>query len=147
MANERVAVRGSERITAPGSNAVGVVNPNDDVNVTVVIRRRTQELPRRGSRPVPREKFAELYGANPADVEQIEQFAAEHDLTVSQVDLARRSIRLSGTVADMNEAFGTELRLFQSPDGLYRGRTGELSVPSNLGDLSLIHISEPTRPY
>ena len=146
MANERVAVRGSERIAAPGSNAVGVVNPNDEVSVTVVIRRRTQELPRHGSKPVPREKFAELYGANPADVEQIEQFAADHDLTVVQVDLARRSITLSGTVADMNEAFGTELRLFQSPDGLYRGRTGGLSVPSNLGDIVIGVLGLDARP-
>ena len=146
MANDRVAVRGSERIAAPGSTAVGVVNPNDEVSVTVVVRRRTQELPRHGSRPVPREKFAELYGANPADVEQIEEFAADYDLTVVQVDLARRSITLSGTVADMNEAFGTELRLFQSPDGLYRGRTGGLSVPSNLGDIVIGVLGLDARP-
>ena len=37
-----------------------------------------------------------------------------------------------GTVANMNEAFGTQLRLFQSPDGLFRGRTGVLSIPADL---------------
>src|ERR1017187_7549734 len=94
---------------------------NTDRNWTMVVRRRTKELPAPGSRPISRHQFAELYGADPADVEQIEQFAAEYDLTVGQVDLSRRSIAISGTVADMNEAFGTELRVFQSPNGRYRG--------------------------
>src|ERR1039457_382966 len=104
------------------------------MRVTVVVRRRTDTSPAAGSHPISRTKFAELYGADPADVEQIELFAAEHDLTVGQIDLSRRSIVLTGTVADMNEAFSTQLRCFQSPDGVYRGRTGELFIPSNLGD-------------
>ena len=146
MSTERVAVRGSERIAPPDSNAIGVADPNDDVSVTIVVRRRTKELPAPGSRPISRHQFAELYGADPADVEQIEQFAAEYDLTVGQVDLSRRSIAISGTVADMNEAFGTELRVFQSPEGMYRGRTGELSVPGNLGDIVVGVFGLDTRP-
>ena len=146
MSTERVAVRGSERIAPPDSNVIGVADPNDDVSVTIVVRRRTKELPAPGSRPISRHQFAELYGADPADVEQIEQFAAEYDLTVGQVDLSRRSIAISGTVADMNEAFGTELRVFQSPEGMYRGRTGELSVPGNLGDIVVGVFGLDTRP-
>ena len=146
MATERVAVRGSERKMAPGSSMIGVADPYEEVSITVVIRRRTQTLPRPGSRPVPRNKFAELYGGDPADMELIEQFATDHDLTVGDVDLARRSIQLRGTVANMNEAFGTQLSLFQSPDGAYRGRTGELSVPSHLGDIVIGVFGLDSRP-
>ena len=135
MPEERAAVRGSERRAPADSTVIGVANPRELISVTVVVRRRSSALPPQGSRPISREEFAELYGADPADVSQVEQFAADNDLTVVQIDLSRRSIKLSGTVARMNEAFGTQLRVFQSPQGTYRGRTGELSVPSHLRDI------------
>jgi kumamolisin len=114
--------------------------------LTLVVRRRNAELPPPGSRPIPRHRFAELYGADPADVVQIERFAAEYNLTVGPIDLSRRSIILCGTVAHINEAFGTQLQLFQSPAGMYRGRTGELSVPSNLGDIVVGVFGLDSRP-
>ena len=77
MPTERVAVLGSERIAPPDSTVIGVADPNEEVSVTIVVRRRTEELPAPGSPPIPRDEFAGLYGADPADVEQIEQFAAE----------------------------------------------------------------------
>ena len=146
MATERVAVRGSERQPSPGSVAIGPVDPNEDVSVTVVLRRKTEELPAPGSHPISRSQFAERYGARPDDVEQIEQFAADYDLIVGEIDMARRSVALSGTAANMNEAFGTELRVFQSPDGYYRGRTGELLVPSNLADIIVGVFGLDSRP-
>jgi kumamolisin len=146
MPTERVAVRGSERKMPLDSTVIGVADPNEEVNVTVVIRRRTQELPLPASPPILRDQFARLYGADPADVAQIERFAAEFDLTVGQVDLSRRSIAVAGTVAEMNEAFGTQLRVFQSPDGAYRGRTGELTIPSHLADIVVGVFGLDSRP-
>src|ERR1017187_9097936 len=135
MPTERVTVRGSERKLPLDSAVIGVADPNEEVSVTVVSGRRTAEFPPPASPPIPRDQFAGLYGADPADVEQIERFAAEFNLTVGQVDLSRRSIAVSGTVAEMNEAFGTQLRVLQSPDGTYRGRIGELTIPSHLADI------------
>jgi kumamolisin len=146
MPTERVAVRGSERKMPPDSTVIGVADPSEEVNVTVVIRRRTEELPSPGSPPIPRDQFARLYGADPADVEQIERFAAEFDLTVGQVDLSRRSIAVSGKVVAMNDAFGTQLRIFQSPDGAYRGRIGELTIPSHLADIVVGVFGLDARP-
>ena len=146
MPTERVTVRGSERQMPLDSTVIGVADPNEEVNVTVVIRRRTAELPLPASPPIPRDQFAGLYGADPADAAQIERFAAEFDLTVGQVDLSRRSIAVSGTVAEMNEAFGTQLRIFQSPDGAYRGRTGELTIPSHLADIVVGVFGLDARP-
>jgi len=135
MAIERAAVNGSARQVPPGASAIGLPAPDEEVTATVMIRRRTEQLPPAGSEPVPREQFAALYGADPADVALVERFAAEYDLTVGEVDLARRSITLRGTVANINEAFGTQLRLFQSRQGIYRGRTGELFIPKQLADV------------
>jgi kumamolisin len=79
-----------------------------------------------------RETFAERYGATTEDVERIEAFADDFDLTVMTVDLGRRLIVLSGMVASVNEAFGTTLQLFQANTGVFRGRSGELSLPADL---------------
>ena len=146
MPTDRVAVRGSERKASADSSVIGIADPKEQVSATVVIRRRSGELPPPGPRPIPRSRFAELYGADPADVEQIERFAADYDLTVGQIDLSRRSIMLRGTVAKVNEAFGTQLRVFQSPDGTYRGRTGVLYIPSHLADIVIGVFGLDARP-
>src|ERR1019366_1618885 len=132
--DERVALRGSERGTVPDSRVIGSPDPNEIIDVTVLLRRRAGELPPAGSARVSREEFAGLYGADPADVERIQEFAASNDLTVLEVDLARRSVRLAGSIANMNEAFGTEIRFYQSPDGDFRGRTGQIYIPAAIGD-------------
>jgi len=51
---------------------------------------------------------------------------------VVQEDAARRTVVLSGTVAQVNEAFGVDLQQFEHAGGSYRGRTGPISVPEEL---------------
>lgn len=135
MAGERIAIPGSERQQIPNSNVIGTPDPNEIMSVTVVLRRRNANLPPPGSETIGRREFAERFGADAADVDRIEQFAAENDLTVVQTDLARRSVVLSGTIADLSEAFGTQLSIFQSPDGAFRGRIGQLYVPVEVAPL------------
>lgn len=135
MPEERAAVRGSERRAVANSTEIGLPNPADLINVTLILRRRAEPDLSSGSPALTREEFADRYGADPADVVRIESFAAANDLTVVETDLARRTVVLSGTIADMNEAFGTQIRLFQSPEGTFRGRTGELFVPADLAGI------------
>jgi len=132
MAGERVVLQGSERKAMPGSQVIGSPDPNSIVSVTVLLRRRSSYLPEPGSEVLTREEFALRYGADPADVAPVEEFAGDNDLTVVEISLTRRSIVLSGTVADMNEAFGTQLQLFLRSEGVFRGRTGSLSIPASL---------------
>ena len=133
MAEERAAIRGSERRPIPDAVAIGSPDPNGLIEVTLVLRRR-RKMPPPG-RTITREEFARRYGADPADVERVEQFAGENDLTVIEVNLGRRSVVLSGTVANMNEAFGTRIQLYQAPGGIFRGRAGELFVPAAVSPL------------
>ena len=127
-----MALSGSEREAVPDSRVIGSPDPNEIIDVTVLLRRRAGEPPPAGSARVSREEFVGLYGADPADVERVQEFAASNDLT--EVDLARRSVRLAGSIAKMNEAFGTQIRLYQSPDGNFRGRTGQIYIPAAIGD-------------
>src|SRR5579883_290485 len=135
MPAERVLLKGSERRPLPDSQVVGSPDPSALITVTVLVRRRDSRLPAPGSEPLTRDEFARRFGATPADIAAVEAFASEYDLTVVQTDAARRSVVLSGTVADMNQAFGTTLILFQSSSGMYRGRVGELSIPSALNNV------------
>jgi kumamolisin len=134
MLVDRVALPGSLRQQIPNSEPLGVANPDALISVTVMLRPRNP-LPPPGAQRVTREAFAAQYGADPADLEPIEQFAGDNDLTLGQVDLTRRSVVLAGTVANMCEAFGTELRLYRSPDGIFRARIGSLFVPSNIAQI------------
>ena len=135
MAVERSVLPGSERKPQDGARVVGTANPIDIIEVTVVVRRRNPLEIRGEATRVSREEFAERYGADPADLPPIETFAREHDLTIVDVNLARRAVVVSGTVANMNEAFGTQLRLYQGPEGVYRGRTGGLYIPVALREI------------
>ncbi len=135
MPEDRVALRGSERSVKPGAQTIGIPDPNSPVSVTVLLRRRSSGLPASGSETLTREEFARRFGADPADVLPVESFADDNDLTVIEVDLARRSVVLAGTVANMNEAFSTELLLYQSPEGVFRGRVGTLYIPARLSEI------------
>jgi kumamolisin len=119
----------------PHSQTIGSPDPNSLITVTIVLRRRDDSLPEAGSTIMSREEFARRFGADPADVPPVEEFAAANDLTVVEINLARRSIALSGTVANMNEAFATELLLFQSTEGMFRGRLGTLYIPRSLAGI------------
>jgi len=56
------------------------------------MRRRNSNLPDPGSETLSREEFARRFGADPADVPPIEEFASDNDLTVVEVDLARPAL-------------------------------------------------------
>ena len=79
-----------------------------------------------------REEFAARYGADPADVAKVEAFAHQHNLTVVEASLARRTVVLSGTIAALSDAFEVRLANYEHPEGTFRGRTGPVMIPSEL---------------
>jgi kumamolisin len=82
-----------------------------------------------------REEFARRFGAEANHFEAVRQFANRHGLAVVQEDLARRTVILSGTVAQFNEAFGVDLERYDHPGGSYRGRTGAIYLPEELSEI------------
>jgi kumamolisin len=132
MAQERFVLAGSNRDPREDVRPIGLPAPDDIVEVTLVLRRRHPLPADPPGEPLSRGAFAERYGATAEDVARVEAFADDFDLTVISVDLGRRVIVLTGTVSAINEAFGTTLQLFQSSAGVFRGRTGELRLPTSL---------------
>src|SRR5438552_6118984 len=135
MATARTPVAGSERPPLEGARRVGDTDPGRRIEVTVTLRRKSGEEPAASmdAAALDRAEFAERYGADPADLQRLEDFATEHRLDVVEASLARRSVVLAGTIADMSAAFGTELALFEHPElGTFRGRAGALTVPEDV---------------
>jgi kumamolisin len=125
--HSRKPLPGSHR-DAPAHDRIGNVNPETRATVTVYLR---------GTEPSPgllsREEYRAAHGAAAEDVQAVRQFAAEHGLSVGDVDLARRSIELSGPVSAVASAFEATVGLYRSPDGgTYRGRVGALTLPAEL---------------
>jgi kumamolisin len=147
---------GSARTALPGALAIGKADPAERLEVTVLVRRqaaaelktRVTQMARAGAGPehLSREEFAARHGAAQADFAAVRKFAAQHDLTVVQQDAARRTIVLSGTVADFDEAFDIQLQQFEHADGTYRGRTGAIHVPSELAGVIEAVLGLDNRP-
>jgi kumamolisin len=119
---------GSIRHEAPPRERIGDTDPGTQVTVTVYLRG-TEAEPGHLSR----EDYAAAHGASDADVAAVTQFASEHGLTVGEVDRGRRSMELSGTVANMTAAFGTTMGDYRSMTGVrFHAPEGVLSVPAAL---------------
>lgn len=83
-------------------------------------------------RHLTREQFLAQRGAMKEDAQKVEEFAREYGLTVKETDLAKHSVVLTGTVDSFSRAFDVELLKYESPKGSYRGRTGAISIPTEL---------------
>ncbi len=157
MAADRVAVAGSESQIDSGHSRVGDVDLSDEVDVTVYLRPRASLgwVDEQAARPLAerrlmtREDWAARYGAEPGDVEALRSFARASGLSVTGVDLARRAVTLHGTLEAVAAAFEAHLEGLYASSATapsYRGRTGTLTVPSNLGAVVLGVFGIDDRP-
>ena len=142
MAKKRVTIPGSERTPLPGARPVGPANPQEHMEVTLVLKpassaalpslERTGNVKPQERTHLSREEFAAKHGADRGDVAKIDAFAHEHGLNVGAVNLAARTVILSGTVQAMSEAFNVTLQMYDHPSGTYRGRIGPVEIPGEL---------------
>jgi kumamolisin len=131
MSTNKVELPGSLR-QAIGSR-VGDLAGNETVEVSVILKPGSPiSVPREGERAMSREEFATAHGADPAIVEKVEQFARENNLTVGEVSLPRRTVKLEGTASDMMRAFDVQLAHYEHAGHHYRARTGSIKVPAEL---------------
>jgi kumamolisin len=135
----RHLLKGSTKAQLPGAQVVGNADPAERLEVSVRLRRRDQAgfeshlaAVTSGGPPISRETYAERFGADPADITAVDDFASAHGLHTVQKDRGRRTVVLSGTVAQFNEAFGVDLKEVEHDGGTYRGREGQISLPDTL---------------
>ena len=150
-----VPLSGSERSELPGATlAPGPLDESQQITVTVLLQRRA-EVPSalvEGPETVSAAELGEQYGATGADAQLVAQVLGEYGLTVTETHLASRRLKVSGTIAAMQTAFGTTLTAVTSPhpDGsgnvAHRYRTGSLSVPTQLSGIITAVLGLDDRP-
>ncbi len=147
---------GSERQPLPGARSIGKADPTERLEVTLVLRHRQhdalQERVRKiaagdkSERHLTHEEYDQQFGADSTDIQAVKQFANQHGLAVVDEHPGRRSVVLSGTVAQFNDAFGVELQQFEHAGGSYRGRTGAIHLPDELHGVVTAVLGLDNRP-
>jgi kumamolisin len=152
---ELVPLSGSERTQLP--DATLTHEPLDDnqvITVTVLLRRRAA-VPAalvEGPETVSPTQLGDQYGADPADAQLVAEVLGEYGLSVTEYHLPSRRLKVSGTIAAMQAAFGTTLTSVTSPhpdgsgDVQHRYRTGSLSVPASLSPIITAVVGLDDRP-
>jgi len=124
----------SHRIEPHGVVDVKPSDPSTVIDVTVKLPRKAALPPIDPNMPqiLSAEELQAKYGAAAGDMELAAKTFEAYGLTVASKDQAARSLRLRGSIGDMEKAFDTRLFQFQTGDGTFRGRTGDLHVPKEL---------------
>ncbi|WP_348698784.1 S53 family peptidase [Duganella fentianensis] len=136
---------GSAQAALPGARALGPVDGGLALEITLRLRAagsdtgddaaaRGEQLPRQRVY-LSRAQCAQAHGASGADIQQVRDFASKHGLHVLGSSIAQRHVVLSGPAQQMAGLFGAQLLQYQTGDGNFRGRTGELTVPAELAEV------------
>jgi kumamolisin len=148
-------LNGSDRAAVPGARVVAPADPAERLQVTVLVRRRARRdfearvasLASGVAGPcLSRAEFAKRHGADAADLAAVRTFAAAKGLAVVQEHAGRRTVLLSGTVAQFNAAFNVRLQQMAHAGGHYRGRTGVIELPVELNGIVEAVLGLDSRP-
>ena len=146
---------GSERQLPPNAELIGPCPADAQIEVTVYLRPKdptglleySQQISEPGSHSyLTPEQFAHKFGADPADVEAVTNFAGNHQLRVLGHDLGRRSVTLAGPVSRMTAAFGVNLQHYRLDGGVYRLREGSIQIPASFANIITAVFGLDNRP-
>jgi kumamolisin len=120
------------------------------ITVSVIVRRKTplKAAHITGEQRLTRAQFNDSHAADPAAVKLVERFAKEFGLTVQPGTPAsgRRTIKLTGTVANMQRAFGVSLAHKTMEGVTYRVREGSINLPAELQGYVVAVLGLDNRP-
>jgi kumamolisin len=143
---DRHIIPGSEKFAMPGAKATREAPSDERFEVSVRLRAKSPLAPAASAgtqgdtlpaqrQYLSREAYADSHGADAQDIARVAAFADDNHLVVVESNPARRTVVLSGNAATLGAAFGVKLQQFEHDGGTYRGRTGTISVPSNLAEV------------
>src|SRR5271165_5106368 len=143
LAADRRVLANSLHHLPPGSVAKRKTNTNKWIELTLGVRRR-QKLPDLAAldtqhpaqrRYLTRDRLRTEFGSDPAAVEKIEKFAADHHLVVICDEPASARLGLAGTACNVGSAFGVKLFDYSHPTlGDFHARSGPVTLPTDVAD-------------
>ncbi len=130
------AVPGTEMVHGTPNPTLSAVRPRAEqvIEVSIVMwpRSSLKSFMAKG-RHLSLDEFTETHGADPAATKKIERFAVDHGLAIVESSLAKRTVKVSGSIAQMERAFGVKLRNYVEGKSTYRGYEGAVRLPKELG--------------
>jgi kumamolisin len=123
--SSHVILSGSYREHPADAAFMGKPSPDEIIQITCVLRRR-DAAPETPAGRLSHQQFERIQGADPADIQAVEQFTFQHGLSVVKVDQAARSIRLAGKFSTLAEAFSADVDVRQLNGQRFRSRQGSL---------------------
>ena len=132
---DHVPLPGSERAAATGAQRLRDADPTERGQATVTLS--GPPLPEAGAgEPLTRQQLERDYGADAQTITTVTEVLGRYGLTVEESSPLTRSLRVSGTVAQFEQAFRPALSIYRHPDqGEFRGRDGQLQIPAELEGL------------
>jgi len=128
------------------ARSAGVQNPNEPITVSVYLKPASAP-------PGPDQAAEELEALtarrtseHAGDVQALRDFAARNGLAVESVEPARRLVKLSGTAAQIQSAFGVDLATYQVEGKSFRSHAASVRLPDNLADRVEAVLGLDTRP-
>ena len=147
-------LEGSERHPSKTARLIGPANDNEVFKVTIILRRRLDgspipdfdyyaKTPLKARTRLSTDEFAKKYGAHTDEIKKVVKFIEDAGLKVIETRPERRTIIVSGTTAQMSNAFAVPLNNYEHEivrggqdktpiKEIYRGRDGFIYVPQDL---------------
>jgi kumamolisin len=154
-ASPRTVLPGSEKTPfVPGAAAQAAgetpAPSGTKITVSVVVRRKAplKTSNRTGKERLTHAQYRQSHAADPTAVKLVRAFAKEYGLTVAPDTPGpeRRTVKLNGTIANMQKAFGVTL-VHRAHDGsIYRVREGSITLPAELVGPVLAVLGLDNRP-
>jgi len=150
----RIVLPGSEKAAASTAVTEKATPPRSKLTVSVIVKRKQPlKINRRGGRAsgpvrVTRTEFKKQHAADPAAITLVRAFAREFNLKVEPdpTSVIRRTMRLTGTAADMQKAFGVVLEQKTIDGAEYRVREGGIHLPASLLNSVVAVLGLDNRP-
>jgi kumamolisin len=157
---DAVAIPGSSRSAVPEAKLIGKSDYKAQIEVSIYARQKPTvaggtgpTLDELNSKPPGQRHyltgadFNASFGADPADLESIAEWAKANKLKVLDSSVPKRRVLVQGTIGDVCKAFGTELKEYRQAEGShFRGRVGSLHVPAHLSGVVQAVFGLDTRP-
>jgi kumamolisin len=147
-AQSRILLPGSEKAPIAESVHTKSVSPSTKLTVSVIVRRK-QPLKAAnclGKERITRAEYKQRHAADPVAIKLVQAFAKEFGLTADKPLLEHRTVKLIGSVAAMQKAFGVTLTQHIIDGVTYRVREGGIHLPAELDGVVEAVLGLDNRP-
>jgi kumamolisin len=145
---KRIALHGSHISTKHQS--IGVAPPKGVLSVTVLLRRKAPIVAQSAGAKhsfLNHMAFAGAHGLRDDDLATLRKFAVAQGLVVGEINRGARSVRIHGTIEQIEKAFGVTMQLYKDDKGhTYRANDAEASLPAELAGVVEYVLGLSERP-